>query len=97
MVICAALKVIDPNAPFGHDEVVVPCLRHCDGFAMLHKLCPDKMLHRGATQGFIDHTGRFMTREEAYEHAVLYGQLSAEIRKLKDQRNSTELFSEDLY
>ena len=97
MIICAALKVINPNAPIGFDETVVPCLRHGDGFSMLRSLYPEKLLHRGAVQGFIDHNGNFLTREEAYEHALLCGQLSAELRNIKSVRGDKELYSEDLY
>lgn len=98
MIICAAIKVIDqPGLEHGFDATVIPCWRHSDGYAILHRLCPDKKLHKGAVEGFIDHRGRFLTRKEAFRHAFDCGQLPAELRYLKDNRNENELFSEDLY
>ena len=97
MIICAALKVTDYDAPTGFQETVVPCWRHSNGYSILNRLCPEKMLYNGAIEGFIDHDGIFLTREEAYDHALKCGQLSAELRQLKARRNENSLFSEDLY
>ena len=58
---------------------------------------PEEKRHIGAEEGFINHRGEFLTRDEAYNHAIECGQIPAELRHLKAQRNETALFSEDLY
>ena len=97
MIICAALKVTDYEVPASFQETVVPCWRHCNGYSILNRLCPEKMLYNGAIEGFMDHNGKFLTREEAYDHALKCGQIPAELRQIKAQRNENMLFSEDLY
>ena len=95
MVISAASKVHNANAVGGF--TVVPCWRHHTGYSTVHELCPNEKYHLGAEEGFINHRGDFLTREEAYDHALECGQIPAELRHLKAQRAETALFSEDLY
>ena len=90
MILCAAIKL------YVGEEIIVPCRRHREGHEMLRKLCthiPSFFLD-AAVDGFIDTAGQFYTREEAYHHAIMCGQLSDTA-----QRSITRdmLFSEDLY
>lgn len=97
MIVCAALRVKSESVYTPDGKTVIPCFRHCDGFAILRDLCPEKKLHIRAESGFINHRGEFVNREEAFRHAVECGQLSVEQITFKEERNQTMLFSEDLY
>lgn len=92
MIIAAALKVMIDN-----QEVIVPCLRHGDGYFILHALAPEKKYGHKAESGFINHKGEFLDRAEAFKHAIECGQTSAELRHMKQERKETLLYSEDLY
>ena len=96
MILCAAIKLKDWSLPFG--GLVVPCHRHHNGFEIIHALTGvNANEFSEVIQGFITHRGDFLDRECAYLHAISAGQISAELMNLKNQRNSNELFSEDLY
>lgn len=96
MIICAAMKVEGKQyEPDG--VVIVPCFRHGHGYRILHNLIGDTSYKGRVTEGFIDHTGAFHDRKDAYDHALRCGQLSESTRYLKDERNEHELYSEDLY
>lgn len=92
MIICAALLIKD--AVVG-EEIILPCHRHGDGFALLKYFGHSKT--EVAEQGFIDHRGNFYTRAGAFQHAIECGQLSATARHFKQERGEEELYSEDLY
>lgn len=83
------------------DNVVVLCgARHGDIFKQLEMLgFHEKQGYEEIAQGFIDHTGNFLTREEAYEHAKSCGQLSAKIIHYyeKEDAENRHLTSEDLW
>ena len=49
------------------------------------------------SSGFIDHKGTYMTRGQAYQHALDCGQIPAIVREQKEKIKSKELFSEDLW
>lgn len=96
MILCAAVKVYDERyKPDGF--VVVPCWRHGFGYSILHELTGDISYKKNKEDGFIDHQNNFLNREEALQHALNCGQLSASAREFKRQRNENELYSEDLY
>lgn len=98
MIVCAAIRVTLPEVQSElFNKLVVPCLRHCDGYSILRALRPDDNLHRDAVEGFIDHTGKFLTREEAFRHALDCGQLPMQLRYMKANKEENMLFSEDLY
>ena len=98
MIICAAILVENNNGKsYPFNQTIIPCLRHCGGYSILKDLCPEKKLHLGAVEGFVDHQGNFLTREDAYEEARKCGQIPAELRRLKSDRGEKMLFSEDLY
>lgn len=82
------------------EEVVLCGRRHGDVFAQLKSLgFKPRKGYKELEQGFIDHKGNFLTREEAWEHAKMCGQLSADtIRRWEEISNlSKEMYSEDLW
>ena len=92
MIICAAVKFhIDKT----NMDVVIPCRRHYEAFAIMHDLgfSNGHDCHH-IDDGFIDHKSNFLSREEAYNHAIECGQLSATTRQ---NINNGILFSEDIY
>jgi len=104
MIVCAAIKIflISPltGRPYPCDDgIVIAGLRHANCYETIRDL---KMPHNGydhelTVEGFINHRGDFLTREEAFEHALVCGQLPAQIRGDKGQVGEHQLFSEDLY
>ena len=99
MILCAAVKF---HINKTNEDVVLCAVRHCGSFAQLKKLGfqPQKG-YSEIQQGFIDHMGNFLTREEAWIHAKECGQLSSRI--IQERENSDlvtdlpELYSEDLW
>ena len=92
MILCAAVKIhVDATGK----DVVIPCRRHCDAFHILRDMgFEPKQGYNMVAQGFIKTDGGFLTREEAYAHAINCGQLS---ETTKMNLCSGHLFSEDLY
>jgi len=91
MIICAAVKFhIDET----NQDVVIPCLRHHYAYEIIHDLGFKVYNCHQIEEGFIDHKNNFLTREEAYTHAIQCGQLSATVRQYI---NNNTLYSEDLY
>lgn len=89
MIVCAALLV--------DNKILVPCYRHSTGFKMLKELTGKKYLeYESIDDGFMNHKGEFLTREEAWKHAEECGQLS--YNTLAHYFSTPPvLFSEDLY
>ena len=94
MIICSAIK-IQFQRKDRTVETVVPGLRHGDCHDLMYSLSVP--MKREEIDGFIDHEGSFLDRYEAYEHAILCGQLSDTTRTAKRERGERQLFSEDLY
>lgn len=94
MIICAAIKfkILKTNR-----EVVLCGMRHNDIFNNLYEmgLRPNED-YIEIEQGFINHHHRFLSRQEAYIHAVECGQLPLSVRENFDATPGT-LYSEDLY
>lgn len=94
MIICAAIKfkILKTNK-----EVILCDMRHHDIFSNLYEmgLQPNED-YIEIEQGFIDHRHKFLSRQEAYIHAVECGQLSLSVRESLNTTPGT-LFSEDLY
>ena len=87
MIVCAALLV--------DNKILVPCYRHSTGFEMLAELTGKKYSeYKSIDDGFMNHKGEFLTREEAWKHAEECGQLSTNVLH---KTNHKVLFSEDLY
>ena len=95
MIICAAIKI----QVEGLDHpTIIPCLRHRDGFKILKDLgYAPRTKYKEIAQGFIDHKGEFLNRDDAFSHAVSIGQLSVTDIWYKNDHNDYELYSEDLY
>lgn len=95
MLVCAALLI----QVKGLDHpTILPCRRHGDGYKILRDLgFYPKTGYEIKAQGFIDHSGAFLDRKEALNHALSCGQLSLTTAWYKEDHNQDELVSEDLY
>lgn len=88
MIVCAALLV--------DKKLIVPCYRHNTGFDLLRELTGKKIReYESIDQGFMNHKGEFLSREDAWKHAEECGQLS--YNTLRYVNTPAVLFSEDLY
>lgn len=95
MILAAAIKYrIEKTG-----KCVVLCgARHGDVFDQLEALGFDPHFgYEEIEQGFIDHTGQFLTRTEAYEHAKQCGQLPWKIIHQREEDKRFSLISEDLW
>ena len=79
------------------EKVIIHCHRHHYGYYTLKMLGLKPDQYERVSEGFIDHKGTYMTREQAYEHALECGQISATMREQKQNSKCKELFSEDLW
>lgn len=88
MILAAAIKF---HIEKTNKDVVLCGYRHCNIFEQLQLLGfePQKG-YKEIEQGFIDDKNNFLTREEAYRHALLCYQL-------KTFKRNKELYSEDLW
>ena len=108
MIICPALKL---EAFDEYRETLVPCHRHHNGYAILYHLMGNRRYKGHVLEGFMNHRGEFLTREEAYKEAKDCGQISLSLWDYKWGRNEIKvdpdsddiseregvLYSEDLY
>ena len=94
MIICAAIfvKFVRNGKTV---EAVIPGHRHGSVWELMATL--QVPTNRKETEGFIDHTGAFLDRHDAFDHALMCGQLSDTTRMAKAERRERALFSEDLY
>lgn len=100
MIVCSAIKLYCPNSKLG--DIIICGLRHADCYEIFNRL--DHELYRRATadpdnvhEGFIDTNNNFLSREQAYDHAIACGQIPAQLREDKANRGENILYSEDLY
>ena len=97
MILAAAIKYeIEATGK----EVVLCGARHGDIFDQLEALgFEPRAGYKEIAQGFIDHKNNFLTREEAYEHAKMCGQIGAKIVYEREEKNifGKKLISEDLW
>lgn len=89
MILCAAVRLRTTGT-------VIGCCRHGDGYSAIHDFDPFIGISE-VEEGFLDNKGKFLTREEAFNHAVEIGQLSMTTYQVKCTNSETELYSEDLY
>jgi hypothetical protein len=94
MIICAAIKLNMNN--IAASELIVHGRRHGDCWNTIHNL-NDNWKHATKTEGFVTHTGEFLDRWEAFEHARVCGQVSQTTKWKQEDEGITELYSEDLY
>lgn len=97
MILASAVKYkIEANGK----EVVLCGARHGDVFKQLEALgFEPRKGYEEIEQGFIDHKNNFLTREEAYEHAKMCGQIGTTIAYEKGEERlfGKKLYSEDLW
>lgn len=97
-IVCAAIKF---TSKADEDNIIVlPCIRHGDGYKQFVYLnfVLGGNYSRGdwiKEEGFIDSKGKFHSREKAFE--LVKDSLPASLIYFKEQREETELYSEDLY
>jgi len=93
MILAAAIKYRIEQT---NEEVILCGARHGDVITQLKPLgFKPQQGYKEIAQGFIDHKNNFLTREEAYEHAKMCGQVCAQVIKERDK--SKEMFSEDFW
>lgn len=100
MVVCAAISLIKYDKDGEPTDSILLCgLRHHiiieNAAKMNNALLQEARNRGGVTQGFINHMGVFITREEAYVEAVDCGQLT--LQAVTEHQGGELLFSEDLY
>lgn len=97
MILAAAIKYkIEATGK----EVVLCGARHGDVFDQLEALgFEPRKGYKEIAQGFIDHKNNFLTREEAYEHAKMCGQICEKIIHEREEKNvfGKKMISEDLW
>lgn len=95
MIICAAIKIHTNTLP---EPTIIPCWRHGCGYDLLKELVPNRDSYRVLAEGFINHKGEFLNREEAYKYAIDCGQITKYNQWYReDNELPNELYSEDLY
>lgn len=93
MIICSALKITTTD----NNEIIIPCIRHSDGFAILAKLGFKKSEFTHIEQGFVDNDNIFYDRKSALMKVKQIKQIPVSIIVRKEYDYDEELFSEDLY
>ena len=96
MILAAAIKYrIEKTGK----EVILCGARHGNVFDQLEALgFEPRKGYEEISQGFIDHRNNFLTREEAYEHAKMCGQICAKIiYEREDKGFGKKMISEDLW
>ena len=94
MIVSSAIKI---KLKETGEKVIIHCHRHHYGYFTLKQLGFKPEDYERVSSGFIDHKGTYMTREQAYEHALECGQIPVVIREQKEKIKSKELFSEDIF
>ena len=95
MIIASAVKF---HIKSTNTEVVIPCLRHSYAYQIMAAInFKPKQDYSVIEEGFIDNKNNFLTRHEAYQHALSCGQLSATVRSITTNTENCKLYSEDLW
>lgn len=94
MILAAAIKCY--NTRNGKEVILCGC-RHGDIFKQEEDLGFNPKELKEIAQGFIDHNNNFLTREEAFEHAKMCGQLCTKIIYDREEKFGKKLISEDLW
>lgn len=95
MILASAIKI-----NYNNQTLILCGARHSDILKQLRILDLDKSkinFDTDIVQGFINQKNEFVTRQEAYNHAVQIGQLSAKLIHKYEYRQNKELISEDLW
>jgi hypothetical protein len=95
MILCAAVDITFVNSKNEVNRLTVCGHRHGDCYKTIRQL--DNIHTQWSEEGFIDHNGDFLNRQEAYLHALECGQINAHSEWYrKDNKVPNELYSEDL-
>ena len=97
MILAAAIKY---HVKKTGKDVILCGARHGDIFTQLEQLgFEPRDGYDEIEQGFIDHHNNFLTREEAYEHAKMCGQLCEKIIYEREREGvfGKKMISEDLW
>lgn len=95
MILAAAIKF---RIAATGSEVILCGARHGDIFVQMKDLgFGPKEGYEELEQGFIDHSGKFLSRPEAWDHAVQCGQVSYKIIHEREKSGSKQMISEDLW
>lgn len=97
MILASAIKF---HIEATDSEVVLCGARHGDIFDQIKALGFEaRKGYEEIEQGFIDHKNNFLTREEAYEHAKMCGQICEKIIYEREKKNifGKQMISEDLW
>lgn len=97
MILASAIKF---HIEATDSEVVLCGARHGDIFNQIKALGFEaRKGYEEIEQGFIDHKNNFLTREEAYEHAKMCGQICEKIIYEREEKNifGKQMISEDLW
>lgn len=97
MILASAIKF---HIEATDSEVVLCGARHRDIFNQIKALGFEaRKGYEEIEQGFIDHKNNFLTREEAYEHAKMCGQICEKIIYEREEKNifGKQMISEDLW
>lgn len=94
MIICAAIKITQNILS---QDLVVCGRRHGDCYRIVEELEAVWKENISASEGFVDHNGNFLNREDALQHAKTCGQLTQTTLWYKEDNGDVELYSEDLY
>ena len=96
MIICAAIDITFVNSKNEVNRLVVCGYRHGDCHKTIRQL--DNKHTQWSEEGFIDHNGDFLNRQEAFLHAIECGQINKHNQWYReDNKVPNELYSEDLY
>ena len=96
MIICAAIKIEHTdNVGNPLDSLIVCGHRHGDCYNTIKYLDINRV---SVIEGFIDNKGDFYSRERAFIHADICGQINKHNQWYRDDNKiPRELYSEDLY
>lgn len=93
MIICAAISIsLTRNGRTV--GLVIPGHRHSSIWELMAAL--GVPVERKEEEGFLNHKGEFLNRSEAYDHAMICGQLSDTTLTSKQERREYIIYSEDI-
>lgn len=95
MIICACIKIIPTENP--KDVIYICGVRHGDCYSTMERMNLPKKGDCIQTEGFMTHKNEFLDRFEAYDHAIMCGQVAPTVRQFKSEHDEIELYSEDLW
>jgi len=90
MIVKACVVVYDKKGA----KYAIPCHRHSDAYWIISQFLPQCKINKSRTrEGFLDEHNNFYDRRDAYNEAVVCGQVIGR----REPAQAGVLFSEDLY